>query len=130
MLVVSPLSVQTSKSKKFILNLNQYRNTHFHVLNAAKVEYKALIHDQLAGKSLQTPIIVTYTYFPKTKRRTDLGNVLSIHQKFFEDALTELGCIEDDDYTRIVQTIYTFGDIDKSDPRVEIKIAESLCCSN
>jgi len=126
MLICAPLSVPTSKSKKFILNLNQYRNTHFIVLNKAKHEYKEEIASQLEGLSFKPPIIVTYTLYPKTKRRTDLGNVLSIHQKFFEDALVESGCITDDDYHTIVQTLFKFGSVDPSNPRVEIKIVESL----
>lgn len=127
MIVSAPLSVPTGKTKKFILNLNQYRNTHYYTLNTAKREYKEIVSSQLVGCALNPPVIVTYTYYPKTKRRTDLGNVLSIHQKFFEDSLVELGCLGDDDYTIIVQTIYAFGDVDKDNPRVDIKISESLC---
>jgi|TARA_B110000261_G_scaffold37581_1_gene43771 Holliday junction resolvase RusA-like endonuclease len=61
---------------------------------------------------------------PKTARRTDLGNVLSVHQKYFEDALVELGCIPDDDYKHIVRTTFVFGKKDKDNPRVIIKVKE------
>jgi len=61
---------------------------------------------------------------PKTARRTDLGNVLSVHQKYFEDALVELGCIPDDDYKHIVRTTFVFGEKDKNDPRVIITVKE------
>ena len=115
-----------SKKRKFILNLNNYRNTHFYSLNAAKKVYKSTVMPQLVGRVLQTPICVQYVYYPKTKRKTDLGNVLSIHQKFFEDALTELGCIADDDYSLIPQSIYSFGAVDPLNPRVEITIVETI----
>lgn len=126
MLVSAPLSVPVTKSKKFILNLNQYRNAHYFTLNNAKREYKSAIEAQIASVVLKSPVMVTYTYFPKTKRRTDLGNVLSIHQKFFEDSLVELGCLTDDDYKTIIQTTYAFGAVDPDNPRVEIKIVESI----
>lgn len=125
MLVSSPLSVPVSKKNKFILNLNNYRNTHFYSLNTAKREYKALISHLLKGQSFKMPIQITYCYYPKTKRKTDLGNVLSVHQKFFEDALTELKCIPDDDYTQIIQSTFTFGTVDPENPRVDIFITES-----
>jgi len=124
--ICAPLSVPVSKSKKFILNLNQYRNAHYFTMNNAKREYKAFLAPLLEGLTLNPPVIVTYTLYPKTKRRTDLGNVLSIHQKFFEDALVELGCLADDDYHTIVQTLFKFGSIDPTNPRVEIDIVESL----
>ena len=92
-MIKSPLRVPTSKKRNFTLNLNQYRNTHFHVLNKAKVLYKEIITPQIASLSLFTRVKVIYTYYPPTKRRTDLGNVLSIHQKFFEDAFVEAGKI-------------------------------------
>ncbi len=123
-MIRSPLSVQVSKKRKFILNLNTYRNTHFHVLNKAKVVYKSLITSQIEALSLYTRVKIIYTYYPKTKRRTDLGNVLSVHQKFFEDAFVEGKKIEDDDYLHIIGSIQRFGEVDKEDPRVEIVIIE------
>lgn len=122
MLIVSPLRVPISKTKLFTLNLNIYRNSHFHVLYKAKIEYKKVISKQLVKLPKLGVVTISYTYFPKTKRKVDLGNVLSIHQKFFEDAIVELGVLEDDDYKHIPKTIYLFGGIDKTNPRVEIRI--------
>jgi len=125
-MITSPLRVQVTKQKWFVLNLNQYRNTHFHVLNKAKAVYKKMIADQLSGLVIITPIHITYTLYPKTKRMTDIGNVCSIHQKFFEDALTEFGLIEDDNYKFIPSTGYKFCEVDKHNPRVEIEIRTKL----
>ena len=124
--ITAPLSVPTNKSKKFILNLNGYRNAHYHVLNSAKQQYKEELALQLQGLTLKPPVVLTYTLYPKTQRRTDIGNVLSIHQKFFEDALVEYGCLSDDNYHTIIQTLYKFGSVDPTNPRVEIKIVESI----
>jgi hypothetical protein len=69
-------------------------------------------------------IQVSYTLYPGTKRRTDTGNVVSVHKKFFEDALVELGIIPDDDYLHIVKSEESFGEVDKEFPRVEILITQ------
>ena len=50
MQVICPLEVWVSSNKKFILNLNNYRNTHFRVLTKAKKEYSALLAPQLRNK--------------------------------------------------------------------------------
>jgi len=87
MALISPLKVPVTKKKYFILNLNNYRNAHFFVLNKAKITYKEMMQDQLNKLTSYTKISVEYILYPRTKRLTDLGNVLSIHQKFFEDCL-------------------------------------------
>ena len=46
--VESPVSVLVGK-KKFMLNLNPYRNAHFQVLNRAKDEYKRIMHNEIIG---------------------------------------------------------------------------------
>lgn len=122
--IIAPLRVRRSKKKWFVLNLNQYRNTHFQVLNKAKREYKAILTDQIKKLPIFKKIKLTYTLFPKTRRKTDIGNVLSIHQKFAEDSFVENGRIEDDDYLHIPMTIFEIGEVDPINPRVEITIEE------
>lgn len=70
-------------------------------------------------------IAVQYKLFPKSKRRTDLGNVLSIHEKFFLDALVEYERLPDDDYKHMIASFHSFGEIDTFNPRVEIIITEA-----
>ena len=114
--IQSPWMVPVSGKKKF-------------TLNKAKVLYKDLIEPQLSGllpSSLVTPISIKYIVYPKTKIRLDLGNVCSIHQKFFEDCLTELNYVEDDSYHHIVSSLQEFGAVDKHNPRVEIHITELI----
>ena len=123
-LIISPLRVPVSKKKDFILNLNNYRNTHFRVLAKAKKVYtEIMLTTQLVGQPGMLQAELFYTLFPKTRRRTDLGNVISIHQKFFEDAMVAAHMIPDDDYKHILRnTQCPFIEVDKLNPRVEILI--------
>jgi Holliday junction resolvase RusA-like endonuclease len=112
--------------KRFPINLNYFRNAYFHSINKSKVLYKELIRDQLVGLKLDPPVTITYTYYPPDKRLSDLGNVLTIQSKYFEDALVEFGYLTDDNYTFIDQVIFNMGSIDRLDPRVEIDIRSTI----
>jgi len=122
--LVSPLSVPISKKKHWILNLNQYRNAYFQVLNTAKRVYKDTMKEQILGLPKMERVFITYKLFPKTKRRTDIGNVISIHKKFLEDALVELKILPDDSYEYIIGSTEMFVEVDPANPRVEIYITE------
>jgi len=122
--VISPLRVKQSEKKDFILNLNNYRNTHYRSLNTTKINYKAVMKEQIEGLPEFEVITVHYTIYPASRRRTDLGNVVSVHKKYFEDALVEFGRIPDDDYTHIIFNSESFGNVDKENPRVVITISE------
>jgi len=67
-------------------------------------------------------IAIQYRVFKGDKRRFDIGNVTSIHQKFFEDAIVELGRLPDDRHENLPLTFNTFGGISTDRPRVEITI--------
>ena len=122
--IISPLSVPVSKKNKFILNVNNYRNAHYHVLNKAKITYRELISGQLKSIPELKMIAVTYILSPSSKRKTDLDNVICIHKKFFQDALVLSGKIPDDSYEYIKYNNEYFGCISKENPRVEVTIME------
>ena len=123
--IIAPLKVKQTKKKSFILNLNVYRNAHYHTLNNTKKEYKKMVESQIKGlPMIDVPVVITYKLFPPTRRRMDLSNVLAIHDKYFCDALVELGKLPDDTYEWIPQVVYRFGGVDRSNPRVEISIVE------
>ena len=69
-------------------------------------------------------ISVSFHIYPSNKRLFDIGNIASIHEKFFLDALTELGKLTDDTYEYVPETHTYFKEIDKLNPRVEIIIKE------
>lgn len=119
-----PLSVPIGKKDSFSINLNTYRNAHFYQLNAAKIAFKEQIQSQIDTLPLLGRIEITYVLYPKTRRLCDVANICSIADKFFSDALTESGIIEDDNYMFLGKVEYLFGDIDKHNPRVEAHIKE------
>ncbi len=120
-----PLYIEmgVKKIKRFHINLNQYRNWHYQVNNNLKIKYKELAYPQVEGKSFNK-IKLEFTLWKATKRKVDRSNVLSIHEKFFCDALVESGCLEDDNDNYLESSHYYTGGIDRENPRVEIRITE------
>lgn len=123
-LIKAPLRVPVSKKKWFVLNINHYRNCHFHVLNKAKIVYKELIQAQVDLLPVMDKVIIHYMLFPKDKRICDLDNVLSIVAKFTQDALVESGKLTDDNYLYVIGSTFELGSIKKNDPHVQITIKE------
>lgn len=127
-MIVSPLYLmlprKRSSAKRFALNLNQYRNLNFHILNQIKKQYKKEMHSQIVGmRSLCWPVKISYRYF--LRQRCDVGNVHSVVEKFFLDALVELGRIPDDNVQFVIGGNYTFAGFDRKNPRCEIEILEN-----
>lgn len=120
-MITLPTQVWISKNKKFILNLNNYRNTHFQVLNKAKKEFKELLIE-LRNLRIDGPFSLRYTLYRGTKRKCDISNILSVVDKFFCDALQEYGCIEDDDMNTIFGIEFVYGGYEKDKERVEVEI--------
>lgn len=124
MKIVAPLYVMQSKTKKFYFGLNIYRNAHYQLNNKTKIAYKEAIKSQIQDLPVFEKIVLRYTLFPKTKKLCDISNILSIHDKYFCDALIELGKLPDDNYLYLPKVIYRIGNIDSINPRVEIEIKE------
>lgn len=127
LLFTSPLSVVVGK-KKYNLNLNTYRNIHYRVNNFCKIAYKKIMREQLVKvkKKIIPPVKITYTLFTGSSRLCDLGNVCCVVEKYFEDAATEYGILEDDNYKYIDKVQYIFGGIDKENPRCIIEIESEV----
>lgn len=121
---ISPLKVLATKARHFILNLNQYRNTHYRVLNNCKINYKKCMEKQIKSSPKFKKVLCIYKVYAGSKRSFDLGNVCSVHEKFFEDAFVELGRLEDDNIDFIPLVIYMGCGIDKENPRVEVEVME------
>lgn len=122
----SPLAVRISTRKKHILNLNTFRNTHYRVLNNAKISYKETMKSKILNLKDYKKLLIIYKVFKGDRRRFDIGNILSIHQKFFEDALVELGKLPDDKASNIPMVVYLNGGIDVENPRVEIYLFDMV----
>ena len=122
-IISSPLSVPRSKTKKFILNLNVYRNTHFFTLNTAKRNYEEIIAEQVRGLPvLRSPLVFVYNLYPS--RECDVSNICCIHDKFFLDTLVSMGKIPTDSFKTTPIEIYRFCEEVKK-PKLEIYIYEN-----
>lgn len=122
--LISPLRVLKSKDKLFTLNLNIYRNENRFTLDKAKVNYKELMREQIEALPVFSKLRITYVYYPANKHLCDIGNICSVVDKFFADALVELGKLPDDNYLYVPELVFRFGSIDKTNPRVEIFLEE------
>lgn len=109
-------SPRTGEEKHFILNLNNYRNTHFRDLSLAKREYAKIIYPLINSISKLSTIELTYMLYRHNKRKVDVNNVLSVVDKFFQDCIVTAGIIEDDNYNFINKTTFSFGGIDHDAP--------------
>lgn len=117
---------KTKADKKFILNLNNFRNAHHQILNQAKEEYEKVVKD-LAGQVVKyEKALIYFVYYHPTRGRVDKSNPCSIIEKFACDALTKMGFWEDDDSTHIPWTISKFGGVDKENPRCDMYICEMV----
>ena len=126
---ILPLEVFITKSRtpqsKFILNLNNYRNAHFFRLNAAKIAFKNEVADQILAVPKQEKTAkfrLIYTLFPKSNRRIDTNNPLTVIDKFFCDALTEFGFWVDDDSKHLTETIFRPSEVSPENPRAECQV--------
>ena len=124
--LTSPLAVylprKTMKDKKIHLNFNVMKNQHYLVYNQAKQLFKDEMAKQLDGVKFDKPIEISYTFYKGSNRRVDRNNFIFIIDKFFCDALTELGCIPDDNDDFIIASHNYSGGLDRENPRVDIEI--------
>ncbi len=116
---------KTKKDKKFILNLNTYRNTHFFILNEAKKLYsekikKDLLNIKKQGFDFNGKWKILLTYYNGSNRIVDKSNPCSIIEKFVCDAMTNYKLWEDDNSNINPISTYEFGGVDKTNPRCDI----------
>lgn len=120
--VVLPLFIQLSKKKRFYLNLNNYRNSHYMVLNNSKRIFESQIIKELKNIPPIINFEIHYYFYSPNKIVRDLANVVSIVDKYFCDTLSEVGIIEDDNTDFLKHVSMTFGGMDRDNPRVEAHI--------
>jgi len=117
---------KTERSKIYSLNLNVYRNLQFHVNNALKIKFREVCKKAISDKYKIIPeyerVQIEYRLFLPSKRKSDIGNWGAVVQKFTEDALVNIGIIEDDHYEIVYATCYRFGGIDPKNPRCLVSI--------
>lgn len=119
-----PLSVQVSKKKNFILNLNAYRNAHYMTLNRAKELFHGHIKDVALWNEepIDGLVQMHYKCWRKTRALYDEMNVLSILDKFTCDGLIEAGVLKDDNRLYVKTPTFEHMGVDKENPRCEVSI--------
>ena len=131
MIITTPavLMIRTGKNKKTgkeqfknALNLNFYRNAHYIFNDRAKKQFKEIIAHQIRALDIYTKLKPTYRYY--IARKADMGNIHSIVEKYFLDALVECGKINDDSCYDVIGGDYEFVIVDKENPRCEIELKE------
>ena len=127
--LILPLEVFYSKKKKFILNLNNYRNAHYRVLSIAKKTYSDDLVEMIEKwddiPRFDNPVDLEYVYYAKSNRRVDVSNPCSIIDKFTCDALVKAEILEDDSFEQIKEVFYKFGGVDKDNPRCILELFPS-----
>jgi len=114
---------KTEKSKKYSLNLNGYRNWHFQVSNGLKVKFKEYVQSKINTSNSHLGVIeIYYTIFNKDARKSDVMNWTAVVDKFFQDCLSEMGYVEDDNWQFIKKVTSEYGGIDRKNPRIEASI--------
>ena len=103
--------------------MNSYRNWHFQVSNDIKRTFKSEISSKL-NFVIKGKLKIDYFYFAPDKRKRDLMNVISVIDKFFQDAMVESGCIEGDDLSIVVEVNSCYMGIDKQDPRLDVLLTK------
>lgn len=109
---------RTREDVPFVLNLNVYRNSHYHILNQAKKQFKLVMTPQIEALPLLSVCSFKYIVYPASLRDYDGMNVVSIVDKFLCDAIIELKKIPDDSYKYIRSTSWEPGNIAKHNPKI------------
>ena len=121
-----PLYLFTGVKKKVktYINMNAINTLHFQVRGKVKRSYEKIAWEKIHKLRFDKVITLEFVLWKADKRRGDRANVLSMHEKFFCDALTKSGCIVDDDDKHIESSTYRTGGLDRQNPRVDITIRE------
>lgn len=114
-------------NKRYWLTMNNYRNWHYQISNKIKVEFKSIVEPQVSIlpdlSMMWGQIHLHYIYFPPNRAARDLMNVVSVVDKFFQDALVECGKLEDDDLSIVPSVSCNADSIDTDNPRMEVLIS-------
>ena len=115
---------KTKKDNKVLVGMNWYRNTHFRNSNQVKQHYHKLIYSKVTqSQKLKDKYMVSYMLYPSNSS-CDLMNVVSVIDKFLNDALQDCGVIANDNIKFYKHMIAMVKEVDKENPRIEIIIEE------
>lgn len=120
-----PVYWNITKNRKIFVGMNWYQRANKYEINKVKQEYHELIKLKLFGnkEKIKGSYQVKYKYFYKNSG-SDLRNVTSVIDKFFNDALQELRIIVNDNVNYYKESVDIVGGMDKKNPRIEIEVEE------
>jgi len=109
----------TKHNKNCALTFNWAQAANSWTYNSAKKKFKKAMFEQVSAfDEIEGKISIHYEYYAK-RNGTDLDNFVSVARKFFQDALSEYGLIDDDNCRVIVRNSESYAGIDRHNPRVE-----------
>ena len=116
---ISPIVVtmprKTMKDKKRYLNLNNYRNWNFIISNNIKRAYTELMTLAYPQKFKQLKKVkIDYYLYKRNKRHSDLNNIVTVVDKFFQDYLVKVNVIEDDTTEFVTETHNYYKGLDEN----------------
>jgi len=118
-----PLFVTNRSGKRKWITMNNYRNWHYQENNNIKRWFKGDVANDL-NFVIKGAVRIEYFYFAPDKRTRDLMNVVSVIDKYFQDAMVELGCIEADDLSIVKEVSCMYMGIDREQPRLDVMITK------
>lgn len=77
----------------------------------------------MEGVRIRRPVFMEYTWVEPDRRR-DMDNISSFGRKVIQDALVDVGVLEDDGWRNILGFSDRF-EVDRKNPRIEVKIIEA-----
>lgn len=115
---------QTLKIEGIPMNLNTYRNAHYHLLNKEKLIWEKAVALAIREQGIRplSRCKVTMEFFFKDKRRHDPDNY-SCCAKFILDGMVKAGILSDDNFEVIEMLSVMQGGISKK-PYINIVIQE------
>ena len=84
----------------------------------------AAIWHCMNGARIRPPVFMEYIWVEPNRRR-DLDNVSSFGRKVIQDALVQCGVLKDDGWKYVVGFSDRF-EVDKENPRIEVRIIETI----
>ena len=112
----------TKNNKNCALTFNWAQAANSWTYNSAKKKFTSEMKKQICKfDKIDGQLSIHYKYYAK-RNGTDLDNFVSVARKFFQDALSEYGLIEDDNCKFIVKNSEEYCGVDKENPRVEARI--------
>lgn len=109
-------------SKKYPLNFNRFRQLHIYEYGHLKEEWNRIVLPLVQHLPKLDKVEITYTLFTGSNQKSDLMNWISVVDKFFQDTLVKAGKLPDDNYDFVPLIHAIWGEVDKSNPRVQVEI--------